>query len=91
LLSAITAFGIRLGHLDNVGTPQLSASMRPNNEVSAATERIAEIAEILAVGLMRVMARKSSGYSTDTGESSLHISARQSSHPTPMDRRMADG
>jgi hypothetical protein len=65
--------------------------MRLQGRDSRAAEPWAELVELLAVGLMRVMARKSSGYSPDTGESSLHISAGQSSHPTPMDRRMADG
>jgi hypothetical protein len=43
-----------------------------------ARERIAEIAEILAAGLMRLRARKSSQISPDLGEISLDILARQS-------------
>jgi hypothetical protein len=41
-------------------------------------KRLAEIAEILAAGLMRLLAGKSSGLSADLGESSLHFSGRQS-------------
>jgi hypothetical protein len=54
-------------------------------------DRITEIAELLAIGLMRVLARKSSGYSPNAGESSLHLPPEQSGHPTPLDRRIADG
>ena len=38
------------------------------------------IAEILAAGVVRVAARKSSRISADTGESSLHSTADQSGH-----------
>jgi hypothetical protein len=65
--------------------------MRPDDRDSRAGGPWDELAELLAIGLLRVLARKSSGYSPDTGESSLHISADRSGHPTPMDRRMADG
>jgi hypothetical protein len=65
--------------------------MRPGGRDSRAVDPWDELAELLAIGLVRVLARKSSGYSPDIGESSLHISAGQSSHPTPMDQRMADG
>jgi hypothetical protein len=54
-------------------------------------ERLAEIAEILVAGLMRLHARKSSPLSRDFGESSLHVSPNQSGHPAPGQRRMADG
>jgi len=54
-------------------------------------DRITEIAELLAISLMRVLARKSSGYSPDAGDSSLHLPPEQSGHPSPLDRRMADG
>jgi len=43
-----------------------------------AGERIAEIGEILAAGLMRLRARKSSQKSADCGEISLDILADQS-------------
>jgi hypothetical protein len=51
-------------------------------EVSPA-DRLAEIAEILALGLMRLRARKSSGLSRHEGESSLHFTPEQSGHGTP--------
>lgn len=54
-------------------------------------EPLSEIAEILAAGLMRVMARKSSPNYVPSRESSLDISAAKSGHPTPADGRMADG
>jgi hypothetical protein len=41
-------------------------------------DRLSEIAEILALGLMRLRARKSSHLSRDIGESSLHFRAEES-------------
>jgi len=46
----------------------------------SASERLSELAEILAVGLMRLKARKSSHLSTASGESSLDCAAHRSSH-----------
>jgi hypothetical protein len=46
----------------------------------SADERIAEIAEILAMGLMRLRARKSSHLSRDSGESLLDFSPDQRGH-----------
>jgi hypothetical protein len=43
-----------------------------------ASERLREIAEILALGLMRLEARKSSRKPAEFGESSLHLSPDQS-------------
>jgi hypothetical protein len=43
-------------------------------------ERLAEIADILAAGLMRLRAWKSSQLSADQGESSLPCAAPQSGH-----------
>jgi hypothetical protein len=61
--------------------------MHPPNPIgpadTAATERIAELAEILAAGLMRLRARKSSQISADFGESSLDILGQQSG-PEPQ-------
>ena len=54
-------------------------------------EHLDEIAEILAAGLMRVVAQKSSPISADTEESSLDFSATESGHPTPVERRISDG
>jgi hypothetical protein len=53
-------------------------------------DRIAELAEILAMGLQRALARKSSAKSAGTGESSLHILPGQSGDPSPEDRRTSD-
>jgi len=53
--------------------------------------RLVEIAEILAAGLMRVHARKSSPIPATGGDIPLDISATESGHPTPATRRVADG
>jgi hypothetical protein len=45
-----------------------------------AAERLNEVAEILAVGLMRLRARQSSPQSADFGDSSLDCPAHQSGH-----------
>jgi hypothetical protein len=45
-----------------------------------AAERLDEIADILAVGLVRLRARKSTPLSRDHGESSLDFSPDQSGH-----------
>ena len=52
--------------------------------VRGAPPHLVEIAEILAVGLMRLQARKSSELSSENGESSLHYDAYQSGHATPF-------
>lgn len=46
----------------------------------SAAERLDEIAEMLAAGLMRVRARQSSHLSGHDGESSLDCSATRSGH-----------
>lgn len=51
-----------------------------------AAERLDEVADILAVGLIRLKARKSSRLSADRGESSVDFMARQSGH-VPVNRR----
>jgi hypothetical protein len=51
----------------------------PPNMLSAA-ERLDELGEILAVGLIRLHARKSSPFSAHRGESSLDCPAHQSGH-----------
>jgi hypothetical protein len=48
-----------------------------------APERLAEIAEILAAGLMRLRARQSTHLSPDCGESSLDCPGNQSGHADP--------
>ena len=50
------------------------------DEAAEARERIAEIGEILAAGLIRLRARQSSQLSDLCGESSLASLARQSGH-----------
>ncbi|ARP98242.1 hypothetical protein [Pseudorhodoplanes sinuspersici] len=53
--------------------------------------RITEIAEIVAAGLMRLAARKSSAKLAAVGESSLDFSPKQSGHPNPVNGRETDG
>jgi hypothetical protein len=48
-----------------------------------APERLDEIAEILALGAMRLMARKSSSLSPWRGETSLDFTPEQSGHAKP--------
>lgn len=50
---------------------------------SRTTEPIEEIAQILAQGLMRLAARKSSPKPAEIGESSLHFTPDQSGDPPP--------
>jgi hypothetical protein len=50
-----------------------------------AAEPLDEVAEILAAGLMRLRARKSSTLSPDTGESSLDFSVDQRGHARPRE------
>jgi hypothetical protein len=45
-----------------------------------ASERLDDIAEILATGLMRLRARQSSSLSSDLGDSSLDCADGQSGH-----------
>jgi hypothetical protein len=52
----------------------------------SAAERLDEIADILAAGLMRLRARKSSPLSRDRGESSLDFSPNQRGHARPGER-----
>ena len=54
------------------------------NHMSAA-ERLDEIGDILAAGLIRLQARKSSSFSADIGDSSLDCAAYQSGHATVFD------
>ena len=53
-------------------------------------EHLFEIAEILAAGLMRLQARKSSQILPHIGESSLDISPAESGHQIRADRRNSD-
>lgn len=49
-------------------------------------DRLTEIAELLALGLMRLRARQSSGLSARAGESSLHFPPEQSGAASPIVR-----
>jgi hypothetical protein len=49
-----------------------------------------EIAELLALAVSRIQARKASQLSDHGGDSSLDTSAHQSGHPTSWKRRMTD-
>jgi hypothetical protein len=51
----------------------------PPDQIEA-DERLTEIAEILAAGLMRLMSRQSSSLSANRGESSLDCPGNQSGH-----------
>ena len=55
---------------------------------ASGTERIAEIGEILALGLVRLRARQSSQVSASSGESSLACVAHQSGHRNTELERM---
>ena len=57
----------------------------------SAAQRRDELAEIMAAGLTRLRAPKSSPISFANGESSLHNSPAESGDPTPESRRMQDG
>lgn len=50
----------------------------------SAAERLDEVAEILAVGLMRLRDRQSSPLSPDTGESSLDCTGHPSGHANTL-------
>jgi hypothetical protein len=52
----------------------------------SAAERLAEVAEILATGLMRLRARQSSQLSRQFGESSLDCVADRSGHANALKR-----
>lgn len=62
----------------------MSNPLRP--EMLSATERLDEIGEILATGLMRLKARKSSDLSGTNGESSLDCGAHRSGHANALKR-----
>jgi hypothetical protein len=55
-----------------------------------AFDRIAEIAELLALAVSRIQARKASDLYDHAGDSSLDTSADQSGHSTSSKRRMID-
>jgi hypothetical protein len=68
-------------------SPSVAASVGPNAISSgflSADQRLSEIAEILAAGLMRLQARQSSRLSADRGECSVDCAAQQSGHPNVL-------
>jgi hypothetical protein len=54
-----------------------------------AGERITELGQLLALGLMRLHARKSSRLSADLGDSSVDFLPDQSGHADALKRRTA--
>jgi hypothetical protein len=56
----------------------------PQREILATPDRLNEIAEILATGLMRLRARQSTPLSRPSGDSSLDRAARQSGHANAL-------
>jgi hypothetical protein len=50
----------------------------------SADERLAEVADILAAGLMRLRLRQSTPLSGDVGDSSLDCAAHQSGHANAL-------
>lgn len=61
--------------------------LHPN--LMTAAERHGELCRLLALGVIRMKAPKSTSLSADSGESSLHFTADQSGHATPSERRTA--
>jgi hypothetical protein len=56
----------------------MASALKPHSMSTA--DRLNEIAEILAVGLMRLRARQSSSQSADFGEGLVDCAADQSGH-----------
>ena len=63
----------------------MSIALHPDHMTAA--ERLDEIAEILAVGAMRLMARKSSRLSADSRDSSVDFTANRSVYGVENKRR----
>ena len=61
-------------------------ALDPNRMTPA--ERLAELGRILAAGLIRLNANKSSGLSADRGETSVDLSPPQSGNATRNERGM---
>jgi hypothetical protein len=76
-----------MARTSNLPRDQGADRLGPSNPVSAVLlgppERLSEIAEILAAGLMRLRARQSSHLSADGGESSLHFPPDESGRRSP--------
>jgi len=65
--------------VDHVTSGSVSGNALGPEQMTPA-ERLGEIADILALGLIRLQARKSSPIVADGGESSLDLSATESGH-----------
>ena len=63
----------------------MSIALHPDR--MTASERLNEVAEILATGVMRLLARKSSRLFADARDSSLDFTACQSVHGPETKRR----
>jgi hypothetical protein len=60
-----------------------------NPDRMSAKERVAEVARILALGLIRLRARQSTHVTEVAGESFLHFAPDQSGHAKAKPRRIA--
>jgi len=73
-------------------SPERASHRHPGSfDRSTSKDRLGEIADVLATGLMRVLARKSSGKSNQTGDCSLDFSPTESGHSKPVSGRTMDG
>ena len=72
-----TQSGMMFAHRHNIGKPDANG-LHPDR--MSAAERLAEIGEILAMGLMRLRARQSRSVSADHADSYLDFSANQRGH-----------
>lgn len=68
--------------------PAMRNALNPN--LMSAAERLAEIGEILAPGLIRLRARQRDAEARRSGESSLDFPGAQSVHDENHDRRRKD-
>jgi hypothetical protein len=75
-------FSLIQDHVANV-TQALAMNAINSNQITA-DERLNEIAELMALGLMRLLARQSSPFSPDGGESSLDCPGHQSGHANAL-------
>lgn len=66
---------------------QLAGMHSPAKPSETPQDRLKEICQILAAGLVRLHARKSSGFSAADGESSLDCVGHQSGDPLPEVQR----
>ena len=96
LLSSPRGFANRQIHIlswikrDHVPSPQRRLIMNPlKPEMMTSHERLAELGQILARGLIRLHAREASPLSADDGDSFVDLPPLRSRHANPSRRRMA--